>query len=908
MAENYKTPEELAREKIDLFLTRAGWDIVARNEYSDILNACAIKEGLLKGNREADYLLFIGGKAIAVLEAKKAENKLNADVAKQVQNYSKIVPDWYQTWQSPLPFVFMSNGETLLFRDMREKEVEYKELKKMLSPKELVKMLDIKEPYAALPALPKGLRECQINAVANLEFSFKQGKNKALICLATGAGKTFTACTIAYRLLAYTTTRRVLFLVDRNNLGTQAQSEFQRYSLTENRTNFDSIYIVSRLKNIDDAKSANVVISTIQRLFATLTGTSLSSVDDDEEFLEDSDNTTIKLEQINKFLPADFFDLIIVDECHRSIYGKWQEVLKYFNTAKVIGLTATPTPEARAFFDNNEVSNYTYDDSVRDGVNVPYNIFRIKTQATEQGGIINQNEEIDKTSRLNRSTQRTTSDEQIIYAPKDLDRSIINKAQIRLVLQTFKDSIYSKLYPEREANFAYLPKTLIFAKDDKHADNIIEQIKDIFAPEFSGNTPEKFAQKITCKAGNSNELIRQFRNNIEFRIAVTVTLVATGTDVKPLECVLFMRDVSSDVLYTQMKGRGCRSISDEILKRVTPNAISKDYFYLIDAIGVSEHEKSIPLISNDTKEKMPNLQRLFELLAHGNLQDDYLKLLFNRLAKCANKGEPSDLALFEKLANFSLKSFVERLNNQIPQLPPFNDINEPNNERKALVSPLITNQKAREQILLINSGFIKTIINSTDELISADFDKEKSKTYIENFEKYLDENKDKIEALRIIYNSQNITITNTMLKDLEQKLLEENPEFKTSKIWENYRILKEGGKVTSLKQDEIDAITNLISIARFAYHKTNILKPIFRGYQSSFNLYAGQAQRPLSPEQIQLLGIIAKYIAQNGALSLKELSPLGDEYQIGIINIFGDKDTANIELNKLAKFIIKEAA
>ena len=211
MANNHKTPEELAREKIDLFLTNSGWDIVGRNEYNELLNACAIKEGLLKGNREADYLLFVGGKAIAVLEAKKAENKLNTEVAEQVQKYSKIVPDWYKMWQNPLPFVFMSNGQTLLFRDMRAEEIEYKELKKMLSPKELVKMLDIKEPYASLPALPKGLRECQINAVANLELSFKKNKNKALICLATGAGKTFTACTIVYRLLTYTPIRKVLF-------------------------------------------------------------------------------------------------------------------------------------------------------------------------------------------------------------------------------------------------------------------------------------------------------------------------------------------------------------------------------------------------------------------------------------------------------------------------------------------------------------------------------------------------------------------------------------------------------------------------------------------------------------------------------------------------------------------------
>ena len=457
MANNHKTPEELAREKIDLFLTNSGWDIVGRNEYNELLNACAIKEGLLKGNREADYLLFVGGKAIAVLEAKKAENKLNTEVAEQVQNYSKIVPDWYKMWQNPLPFVFMSNGQTLLFRDMRAEEIEYKELKKMLSPKELVKMLDIKEPYASLPALPKGLRECQINAVANLELSFKKNKNKALICLATGAGKTFTACTIVYRLLTYTPIRKVLFLVDRNNLGAQAQGEFKNYSLTENNTKFDTIYQVSRLKNIDEAKSSNVVISTIQRLFATLTGQSLESINDDEESFDGAQSEVISLENSTKTLAPDFFDLIIIDECHRSIYGKWQEVLKYFHSAKVIGLTATPTPEAYAFFDKNKVADYTFEDSVKDGVNVAPIIYRIKTQITQE-------------------TQTIKSKERTEYSSTELNRQVVNLAQIRLIITRFKEIIYSTLYKDREPNFAYIPKTLIFAENDRHADNIINQI------------------------------------------------------------------------------------------------------------------------------------------------------------------------------------------------------------------------------------------------------------------------------------------------------------------------------------------------------------------------------------------------------------------------------------------------
>ena len=898
-------PEELARVKIDEMLQNSGWDVVARSEYNELLNACAIKEGLLKGNREADYLLFIGGKAIAVLEAKKTSNKLGIEVANQVQNYSKIVPDRYKMWQNPLPFVFMSNGQTLLFRDMRAEEIEYKELKKMLTPKELVKMLDIKEPYASLPALPKGLRECQINAVSNLELSFKQGKNKALICLATGAGKTFTACTIAYRLLTYTHIRRVLFLVDRNNLGKQAVGEFSSYNLTENGEIFSNIYGVSRLKNIEEIENSRIVVSTIQRLFATLTGQELKNVDDDEEYSDDISENEITLNNVK--LPSNFFNLIIVDECHRSIYGKWQKVLKYFNEAKVIGLTATPTPEAQAFFDNNTVAKYTFEDSVKDGVNVAPIVYRIKTKVTENGGVIEENDEIEKTSKLTNQTQKTTNNETTDYTKTDLNRSIVNLAQIRLIITRFKEAIYSALYTDRQKDFAYIPKTLIFAENDRHADNIIQIIKEVFSTEFKDGLPQNYVKKITCKAGNSNELIKEFRNSKEFRIAVTVTLVATGTDVKPLECVMFMRDINSDVLYTQMKGRGCRTINDEKLKQVTPNAISKDHFYIIDAIGVTEHEKKIPAINmQDSKEPLPNLERLFELLSHGNLQDDYITLLFNRLSKCANKGDKTELELFTSIAGFSLNSFLNTLKNAIENFPPFNDISEPNQERKSALNPLLTNLNARKQILNINAGFLKTI-QGEDILLDEGFSKEEAKSYIENFEKYLMDNKDKIEALRIIYNSQNIAITHDMLKDLQTRILEFNPDFRTYKIWQNYKILKEGKNIKELSSnDELNAITNLICLVRFAYGKSSVLSSILTSYNQGFNLYAGQAQRPLTPAQIKLLSTIAKYIAQNGAMKLKDLGILGDDYRMELLNIFGNKDKVNNELEKLANFVLKD--
>ena len=679
-------PEEQARVLIDEMLAAAGWAVVPRSEYLDVPHAQAVTEALTKGNNEADYLLFLDGKAIGVLEAKRAENSLGGKVAEQTAKYSAGVLPWYQTWTKPLPFLFMCNGDNLLFCDRRDfaagEPLEFLELKKMFTPKEVAIRAELKSEFAKMPAVPAvqtkakaGLRQCQYDAICNLELSFKHGKKKALIVLATGAGKTFTACTAAYRLLNYTPAKKVLFLVDRNNLGKQAEGEFGTYKLTETGIPFSDEYVVQRLHNVKDIEKSHVVISTIQRLYAVLTGQTFVDTDDDESELDG--DTTNDLSSVSIELPQDLkvardaFDLIIVDECHRSIYGKWKQVLDYFNTARVVGLTATPTEEAYAFFNKNAVVEYTLENSILDGVNVPQRVFRIKTLVSSQGGTIGQGEHVERITLLNGSKQKKIQKEEQKYESTELDRSVVNPAQIRLVVDSFKQAIYSSLYPERLSddparNWKYIPKTLFFAKTDSHADNIVEAIKQSFAVEFEKiglKLPEKFVQKITCKAGNSNQLISDFRNEKEFRIAVTVTLVATGTDVKPLEVLVFMRDINSAVLYTQMKGRGCRTMDDDKFQLVTPNGTSKDCFYLVDAVGVTEHEMKPPGVTSSAEfHKILGLERLMERLAHGELPDEHLNLFAGYLSKINNKAESEDLSEVNKLlAPSSLYSFVSRI-------------------------------------------------------------------------------------------------------------------------------------------------------------------------------------------------------------------------------------------------------
>ena len=278
-------PEEKARLIIDKKLADAGWQVVDRNDYSPSVSAVAVREALLKGNLEADYLLFLNGKAIGVIEAKKEDTELSEVVAEQAEKYARKLFNWYPCWQNPLPLVYLSNGKGLLFRDIRNIQSEYQPLQQMHTPREIAKTAGIRNEFAGLPYLsPRGLRKCQFEAVTKLENSFARGEKRALMVLATGAGKTFTACMASYRLLSYTPTKRILFLVDRNNLGKQAEGEFGTFRLTETGDPFNTIFVVERLKSPHIPPESNVVISTIQRIFAVLTG---QEFPDDDDFEDD---------------------------------------------------------------------------------------------------------------------------------------------------------------------------------------------------------------------------------------------------------------------------------------------------------------------------------------------------------------------------------------------------------------------------------------------------------------------------------------------------------------------------------------------------------------------------------------------------------------------------------------------
>ena len=918
-------PEEKARVKIDKQLREAGWDIVSRDEFVPN-QALAVREALMRGNKESDYLLFVDGKAIAVVEAKKEENDLGSAVAAQAENYCHTPQSWYGLWfheQSLIPLAYLANGNKIYYKNLLDPDSNYVELNAMHSPKKMLKLVAKSSEYGALPRIEKkGLRDCQYNAEVALENTLKDEKKKSLAVLATGSGKTYLACLASYRLLEYTSTRRVLFLVDRNNLARQTENEFNTFNRTESKQTMNNLYQINRLKKPEDIKG-DIIISTIQKLFAVLTGQQITDTDEDEEddnlkkLVDNDDEPAVELGDDLK-LPSDYFQFIVIDECHRSIYGKWKAVLDYFKDAKILGLTATPTPEAYAFFNQNTIVEYTYEESVVDGVNVPSRVYRIATKISTEGGSVEGGKVVNIKSRKTGLVTPFEISNRFDYTPGQLDRSVINRTQIEAVITAYRDSIYTDLYPEREENWNYIPKTLIFAKNDNHASLIVEVVKEIFAEKFADEkVPEKFVQKITYSSGNSNDLIRDLRIEKDFRIAVTVTLVATGTDVRPLEAVLFMNDVQSEVLYTQMKGRGCRTISADKLKEVTPNASIKECFYIIDAVGVTEHDKKLPYPSKPgaPTQRVYTLEQLLEHLAHMDVSDENLALLRDYCSIINKRYEES--SIFSKHLDdfinefgFAPKTLASKINTALQKgtLPEFISPSEDNSARMALISCLMNDVKARNKLLEMQKGYY-VIDPEKDKVLYSGFSKETAKSFVETFEKYITEHKDEIEALRIIYNSEDSVITHSMLVDLRDKLLSENHAFSAYNIWKNYKLIDDDGYVDDFDvKQNINALTNLIQIVRYAFRKNHNLTSLYNGYASRFTLYCGQNQRMLTQDQQNVMKQIADYIVGEGAITIQELNSVDtDLWRKTMIAFNKDLSVITSEIITLSKFLLKAA-
>ena len=833
-------PEEQARVLIDAQLVAAGW-VVQDREAIDLVNhvGVAVREVIMeKWAGRADYVLYLNRKMVGVIEAKPQGTTLMA-VQWQSHRYSKGLTETQAKSavliDGELPFIYEASGSETNFTNVYDPEPRARHIFNFQKPETLARIIRESENQkqatwrGRVQSLPDtegyDLRPASRRAVIAIEKSLKDNQHsRSLVQMATGAGKTRMAVTESYRLLKHGGFNRVLFLVDRNNLGDQTLREFRDFTTPDDGRKFTDLYNVDKLTGSGMVGSSAVVISTIQRVFSVLKGQTVSDNDDPnlDGYIPDAPVEV----QYNPDLPPEAFDLVIVDECHRSIYGLWRGVIEYFD-AHVVGLTATPTKQTLGFFQQNLVSEYTFPQSVADKVNVDFEVYRIKTKISESGSTIEAGTVVPVLDKKTREQRLMQLDNEMAYSATDLDRSVVSKSQIRTVLETFRDRLFTEIFPGRRV----VPKTLIFAKDDNHAEEIVTQVMQVFG---KGND---FAAKITYNAKDPKKLLQDFRNSPTLRIAVTVDMIATGTDVKAIECVFFMRDVRSGTYFEQMKGRGARSMDDASFTSLTPDATHKERFVIVDAVGVTEHDfvDAAPL----ERTKTVPLKTLLEKAATFTITADETASLASRLARLSRELTPTENAELTALAGTPLQEITQQLVKiadpdtlaGVIENAPL-DAEGKKDTKKAMsdfieqiITPIASNPQLRQRILEIRlSHDLVFDEGSKDELLDAGgvVDTSKAKSLVESWIKYIEDNKNEITAIQMLYSKpKNVGITYKEIKELAERIRRPHPTWTVDVLWNAYLALEP----TKVRKSAVHTTTDLVSLVRFTLGQMNELVP-----------------------------------------------------------------------------------
>jgi type I restriction enzyme R subunit len=917
------TPEQRAREDIDAALQAAGWIIQDRDEMN--LSAglgVAVREfKMAPGHGFADYLLFVNGKAVGVLEAKPAGYALT-NVELQADKYATGFPAAISVPVRPLPFLYLSTGIETRFINGLDPDPKTRAISanvpEIHQPETLAEWIgaetldawvkrlhgdhgglytaaddtrpaSFRARLTTMPPLdPGSLYPNQIEAVTNLERSFRKNRPRALIQMATGSGKTIAAITAIYRLIKYAGARRVLFLVDRSNLGEQAEKEFQGYRALDTNRLFTELYNVQRLSSNTIMDSSRVVISTIQRVYSMLKGEpDLDPALEEGSQFETAGALREPLPVVyNAKYPPEYFDVVVIDEVHRSIYTLWRQVVEYFD-AFLVGLTATPSKQTLGFFNKNLVMEYDHARAVADGVNVDFEVYNIRTKITQQGSTVEAHPDtmLGYRDRQTRALRWESPDEDLSYDPNELDRRVVAKDQIRTIIRTFRQRL-PEIFPGRKE----VPKTLIFAKDDSHAEDIVEIVRDEFG---RGNA---FCQKITYKvtAANPRDLIQAFRNQYEPRIAVTVDMVATGTDIKPIEIVMFMRAVKSRVLFEQMKGRGVRIIDPNDLRAVSgEDAVAKTHFVIVDCVGMTETQlaDTQPL----ERKRTVSLKALLEHVAMGGTDGEVLSSLASRLARIEKQCGPEEHArIVESSGGVTLSAIcgdiVEGLDpdRQIAEarrafaVPTDAEPTEPQVRQaaeallKRATEPLATKPALRTLLVDLKRELEQVIDEvSEDVLLEAGASpeaKEKAQSLVADFERFVEEHKDEIDALQFFYAqpySKRLSFKD--IKALAEAIKAPPRAWTPEKLWRAYETLRKD-KVRGASGKRL--LTDIVSLVRFATHKDDELVPYGDQVRARFAAWIAQQEnrgRAFTDEQRRWLEMMRDHIATSLEMTVEDL-------------------------------------
>jgi len=826
-------------------------------------------------------------------------------VAEQSARYTAAKKWIPQRWADPLPFTYETTGIETNFRDQRDPDSRSRPVFAFHTPEHLVELVlqpdTLRARLRQFPALDTApLRDCQIDALSCLEKSLADNRPRALIQMATGSGKTFTAVTQAYRLIKHAGAKRILFLVDRGNLGRQTVNEFQQFTTPDDVRKFTDLYHVQMLGPGGIDPVCKVTVSTIQRLYSQLSGNAAFDDEADEHSGYEAAGATTGKDPLevryNPKIPIESFDFVIIDECHRSIYNLWRQVIEYFD-AFLIGLTATPSKATLGFFDRNLVTEYPYVQAVADGVNVGYDIYRIKTEVSEKGVTVKAGHDYQKRDRLTRAKRWEIQEAEEIYQKTQLDRSVVVPDQLRTVIRTFREKLFTEIFTDRPARAKamgldepWVPKTLIFAKDDSHAEDIVDIVRKEFG---KGND---FCKKVTYRAsGKSEDIIKAFRTAPEFRIAVTVDMIATGTDIKPLECLLFLRDVRSQLYFEQMKGRGTRTIDPDALAAVTPDAGGKTRFVLVDAVGVTESDKT----DSRPMESKPSVafDKLLLGIAMGARDEATLTTVASRLARLDRMLSQADR---EEIAKVSGGHSVKQIAAALIKATDPDEIkakaqasgpttySEPTPaELKAAAEalaeeaakPLASNPALRDLLETKRRKTDVTIDHLTgDTVISAGYDEEKARQLVTSWKQFLEDNQDEITALQILYNRPHAKrhLVYEELKTLAEAVARPPYHIAPAEVWKAYEHLEK----RPLTTDPVKTLTNLITLVRHTVDPQKTpLAPFPELVETRYQQWLAQHGERFTDAQRHWLDVIKNYIALNGAFATDDQDVYLDAWQ-----------------------------
>nr|WP_321498657.1 DEAD/DEAH box helicase family protein [uncultured Methanolobus sp.] len=801
------------KQFIDPLLAIEGWEVVPYDCTKKLseYNKCAITEYPTDFG-PADYALCAGGKILAIIEAKKVTLGPQ-NVLTQAERYSKGVSDSEFNFEGfRVPFLYSTNGTEIWYHDVRHPLNRSRKITGFHRPEALLESLQydfeaVADKFFAVPD-NRYMRPYQCQACDTIGKAIVNRKRTIMLAMATGTGKTFTVVNLIYRLMKAGVAKRILFLVDRRALAAQAVRAFSSFE-TEQGLKFDKTYEVYSQRfqrgDLDENESfdANVMpesyltnpkpehsfvyVSTIQRTIINLFGkTAISSSCEDSEEDENAGQLDI---------PIDAFDLIIADECHRGYSAQeistWRKTLDHFDAIKV-GLTATPAAHTVAYF-KDIVYNYGYEQAVREGYLVDYDIVALESGVRMNGIFLREGETVEVVDPETGIREIDMLEDEREFSVTKIEREITSIDSNKKILEEIK-----RYADEHEKRYGRFPKTLIFAVQDlsftSHADQIVDLARDVFG------RGDSFVQKITGKVDRPLQRIREFRNRKMPGIAVTVDLLSTGVDIPDIEYIVFLRSVKSRILFEQMMGRGTRK---------GEHYPDKSHFVVFDCFAgtLFDYFKSVTGVTAEPPQKeVKPISRVIEDIWNNRDRKYNTRILTKRLNRIDKEmsGEARDMfsAFVEK---GDLKSFSISLERRLEE--DFTGTMELLRNKDFL--NLLENYPRPRKTFYVDYG-TSDEVSSTWIVRDASGNEYKPDDYLELFSGFVKENPEKIAAISILLDRPQEWSTDA-LEELKQKLESSQQRFTVENLQ----------RAHAIKYNK--ALVDIISMIKHAAHEEEAL-------------------------------------------------------------------------------------